>query len=163
LRDLSDHKRWALNMLRGLTLLLAIVSIAFAQAPLDPPSKLELRIEGFLGDSYRAEIVPGSSVVVYRHNPDTFTDSGGTKEEKIEVPKDRWPVFWKHIEEAKVWSWKKRYSVSPNPPDGTVWSVALDWNGRAVRSAGANAYPEAKQFAAFKAAVSELLGGRKFE
>ena len=150
-------------MLRRLTLFLALASVALAQATVEPPSKLLLRIEGFTGASYSVELVPDSSTVRYRHNSETFTNAESTKEEKIEIAKERWAIFWKRLEDAKVWTWKKRYTVAPNPPDGTAWSVTLDWSGHSISSSGVNAYPDAKQFGLFKSAVSELLEGRKFE
>jgi hypothetical protein len=144
-------------MLRSLTLLtvLAVTSLARAQPAETSPSKLLLRIEGFLGASYWVELVPDSSSV-------RFTTAEGTKEEKIDIPNERWSIFWKRLEEANVWSWKKQYR-DPNTVDGTVWTVTIDWSGRKVGSSGSNAYPDIKQFEIFKAGVSELLGGRKFE
>src|SRR5689334_18557757 len=117
-------------MLRSLTIpiFLILASFGWAQGPTTSPSKLTLRIEGFDGPSFWVELVPDSSSVRYRYNPDTFTEAAGTKEEKIEIAGQSWAVFWKRLEEVKVWSWKEHYEPAQNPPDGTVWTVRLDWS-----------------------------------
>jgi hypothetical protein len=142
---------------------LVLASLACAQSPVTLPSKLLLRIEGFDGPSYRVDLEPGSSFVRYRYNAETFTEAAGTREEKLEIAKESWAIFWKRLDEAKVWSWKEHYAPAKDEPDGTVWTVRLDWSNRKVSSSGTNAYPDLKQFGIFKAAVAELLGGRKFE
>ncbi|MGZ4974157.1 MAG: hypothetical protein ACXWDN_15455 [Limisphaerales bacterium] len=128
----------------------------------DKPTKMSLGIGGFLGSSYRVELLEGTSKVNYLHNPHTFTTLKGTKKEKIEIPPERWAAFRKRLNAAGVWGWNKEY-VRTGIADGTVWNVAIEWGDEKITSKGANAYPKLKDFSAFKAAVSELLGGRKFE
>ncbi len=128
----------------------------------DKPTKMSLGVGGFLGASYRVELVEGTSTVQYLYNPQTFTNFKGTKEEKIEIPLERWAAFRRSLDAAGVWGWKKQY-VRKGVADGTVWDLTIEWGDHKIRSTGDNAFPKRKAFAAFKTAVSELLGGRKFE
>jgi len=153
-------------MLRLLVLAICLGPASFAKAQelaATPPTKLLIKVGGFNGPSYLVELIPGSSSVRYRHNPDTFTEAGdgSTREEIIEIPRNRWITFWLRLEEAKVWKWKDRYELSNKGPDGTVWSVDVRWNGRSADSFGYNAYPP--QFRMLKEAVVELIGGKLFE
>ena len=108
------------------------------------------------------ELIEGTSTVRYLHNPATFTNAKGTKEERIEIPSERWPVFWQRLEEAKAWTWKKNYR-DKNAEETSFWHVLIEWDGHKLESSGVNAYPELEQFSVYTAAVSELLGGQKFE
>ena len=128
----------------------------------DKPAKLSLGIGGFLGASYRVELVEGTATVRYLYNPQTFTASKGTEEEKIEIPLQRWIAFRKGLDAASVWNWKKEYGKK-DVADGTVWDVTIEWDDKKISSRGDNAYPKAKQFAAYKSAVRALLGGKNFE
>jgi hypothetical protein len=128
----------------------------------DKPTKLSLGIGGFLGASYRVELVQGTATVRYLHNPHTFTNSKGTKEEKIEIPSQRWTSFRKGLDAASVWRWKRQY-VRKGVADGTVWDITIEWGDQNISSTGVNAYPNEKEFAAFKAAIRDLLGGKNFE
>jgi hypothetical protein len=128
----------------------------------EKPTKLSLGIGGFLGASYRVELVEGTSAIKYLHNPQTFTSSKGTNEEKIEIPPQRWTAFRKGLDTAAIWGWKKQY-VRKGVVDGTVWDVNIEWGDQKISSTGDNAYPNQKEFAAFKTAVHDLLGGKKFE
>jgi hypothetical protein len=131
-------------------------------AAADKPTKMSLGIGGFLGASYRVELVEGGSAVKYLYNPHTFTDFKGTKEEQILIPPQRWAAFRRSLDAAGVWAWNKQY-MNKDIQDGTVWHVTVEWAGKRIKSEGDNAFPTEKDFTAFKAAVTELLGGRKFE
>ena len=128
----------------------------------DKPTKMSLGIGGFLGASYRVELLEGTSTVQYLYNPQTFTNLKGTKEEKIEIPLERWTAFRKSLDAAGVWGWKTQY-VHKGVADGTVWDLTIEWGDHKIKSKGDNAFPRQKDFVVFKTAVSELLGGRKFE
>src|SRR3954464_8917852 len=106
-------------MHRALVLIVAFafVTLASAQTVDLRPTTLLVSIEAYMGESCRAEFLPGSGTVLYRYNPETFTDAPNTKIENIDIPKERWTAFWKRLDEAKVWSWKKDYARSPNIPD----------------------------------------------
>ncbi|MDB6029646.1 MAG: hypothetical protein JWM68_5869 [Verrucomicrobiales bacterium] len=138
------------------------LTVASAKAIDTVPTKLSLRIEGFLGASYRVDLIEGTNAVRYMMNPQTFTSQPGTKEQKLTIPKQRWIAFRKRLDDANIWKWEKSYRQK-GVVDGTVWQVLIEWDGRKADSSGANAYPNAKQFSIYKAAVSELLGGKKFE
>ena len=149
--------------MRLVILAIFVFIVAQATALADAlPTKLSLSIEGFDGASYRIDLIDGTNEVRYLSNPKTFTSQPGTREEKLTIPKQRWLAFGKRLEEAKVWKWKKRYEEK-GVVDGTVWQVLIEWDGLKADSSGDNAYPDVKQFAIYKAAVSELLGGKKFE
>ena len=143
-------------------LFLSLTTLAFAAAPSAMPKRLSLRLEQLSEASYRVELIEGASAVRYRHNPATFTTAQGTKEERIEIPPERWPVFWQRLEEAKAWGWKKNYR-DKGVDETSLWHVRIEWDGRKLESSGVNAYPELEQFSVYTAAVSELLGGLKFE
>lgn len=129
----------------------------------DPhPTKLTLGIGGFIGASYRIELMDGTDTVRYLSNPNTFTGAPGTKEEKLTIPNERWAKFRERLDKANVWDWKKAY-IDHQIVDGTKWHVTIEWAGKKVDSEGSNAYPEPKQFSAFEKAVEELLGGKPFE
>lgn len=73
-------------------------------------------------------------------------------------PED-WQAFRVALDEADVWAWADTYQ-DPGVADGDYWGVAIRWDGRSVRSSGANAFPPG--FLAFTRAVSRLVGGRTF-
>ena len=143
-------------------LFLSLTTFVFAADGAAPPRKLSLRLEQLSEASYRVELIEGASAVRYLHNPATFTTAKGTKEERIEIPPERWPVFWQRLEEAKAWGWKKNYR-DKGVDETSLWHVRIEWDGRKLESSGVNAYPELEQFSVYTAAVSELLGGLKFE
>ena len=50
-----------------------------------------------------------------------------------------WQEFWRGVETAKVWEWRKKYSQPVL--DGTSWSLEIVYNGKRLRSRGDNGYP----------------------
>jgi hypothetical protein len=141
----------------------ALCSPLLGQPPSERPAKLSTRIQGFNGESYRVDLTPGSATVVYQSNSDTFTGAAGTARKSIEIPPTRWAALWKSLDEAKVWSWRKDYASDRINPDPTEWSVEIRWCGRTIIASGIDAYPDPKQFKAFEAAISELVGGLPFK
>lgn len=126
------------------------------------PSKFSLGLGGFLGASYRVELLPEESAIMYLYNPHTFTNSPGTKKTKIKIPAERWDEFRKALDIAKVWEWKKEY-VKRGIADGTVWDIQIVWGKNSIKSHGDNAFPPDEQWNSFRQAVVKLLDGKKFE
>jgi hypothetical protein len=81
---------------------------------------------------------------------------------RIKVSADRWKAFRRHLDAAKIWSWRPEY-IDMAIADGKGWSLQIAYPDRSIRSSGSNAYPPKKQFDAFLAAVRELTGGKPFE
>lgn len=125
------------------------------------PQKFEASLEGFCGASYRVQMTANGSVS-YWCNPRTFTSQPGTTRTLVKVTPEQWALFRQRLEAAQVWKWKHAYNDRP-VPDGTVWKAVVVWGERSVTAEGRNDYPDKKQFAAFTAAVKELLGGKEFK
>ncbi len=86
------------------------------------------------------------------------------------VPDARaWRMFWRAVEQNKVWEWRDRYERH-SVEEGTYWILELVHEGAQLSSSGANAYPpgprgsgeRTREFERFCAAVSRLAGGRRF-
>lgn len=91
----------------------------------------------------------------------------------IEVDPDAraWADFAGELERIGVWSWRPEYPgerpASAEPRQS--WSLAISWDGRAVESHGADAYPgsggspePSSAFVDWCRAVRALVGGRPF-
>jgi hypothetical protein len=60
-------------------------------------------------------------------------------ETKVAPEPRQWESFWKSVEAADVWHWRKEYSSEVC--DGTQWSLKLQRGEQRVRCEGSNAYP----------------------
>lgn len=74
------------------------------------------------------------------------------------IPAERWTLFRRRLEEARVWQWHNRYD-NFSITDGTNWHLELAWAGHKMNSAGQNAYPDSDGFRAVIAAIVELQHG----
>jgi len=142
-----------------LILLLSITTQSQGQIT-NCPAKLSLGIEGFLGPSYRIELVPGTCSVKYLYNPETFVSSKGTTQKIIQIPTERWSIFAESLNRANVWSWKTNYN-NPKVFDGTVWDVTIEWGNQKATARGKNAYPPQSEFVVFEKAIGILIGEDK--
>jgi len=141
---------------------LALVSPSVGFASERLPARLELDSGGFLGASFKVVLIKDTDTVRYFSNPHTFVSAPGTSERTLKIPQERWLIFRRRLEEAKVWTWKKKYEPSKPVYDGTQWSVAIEWDGKKIESHGSNAFPEREQYKLFLNAVRDLLGGERF-
>src|SRR4051794_37936894 len=110
----------------NITLSQLVLFIVFGAAceAADTPSKVSpitfvASLQGFAGASYKVEMT-ASGDVTYLANPHTFTSAPGTTRTKIRVEADRWALFRRRLDAAKVWSWRSDY-VNSTVADGTVW------------------------------------------
>jgi hypothetical protein len=71
-----------------------------------------------------------------------------------------WQAFRLALDDADVWSWAPDGYKDDSVADGDYWGVTIEWDGRCLRSFGANAHPAG--YMAFTRAVSRLAGGRTF-
>jgi hypothetical protein len=81
---------------------------------------------------------------------------------RIRVPTQRWLAFRKHLDLARVWSWRRQY-IDLAVADGVGWELQVAYPDRSTTSRGSNAFPPKRQFEQFRAAVRELTGGKSFE
>ncbi|MEZ6092803.1 MAG: hypothetical protein R3C03_00995 [Pirellulaceae bacterium] len=125
-----------------------------------PPAAFLVSIGGFSGQSFKLEL-DDDGKLMYRQNPDGFTEWGGTSEE-VNVTEDMWIEFRDRLNDAEVWKWRRRYD-DPKIADGTVWKLKIGYSNQSIVSSGSNAYPSKRQFNMFLNAVSALAGGRPFE
>lgn len=79
-----------------------------------------------------------------------------------------WQRFWQTIDVLGVWAWAEQY-CQEDMYDGTSWSLVLEFGGRRLDTGGCNACPpdgarpaESADFQRLCAAVSQLVGGRRF-
>jgi hypothetical protein len=119
------------------------------------PTKLVASIDEWKGRSYRVELAAGGRINYF----DVFSRGRPTR---IRVPPEHWRSFRRHLDAAKVWSWRREY-MDLGVADGTSWDFAVVYADRMISSKGLNAYPPKKQFQAFCAALQELTGGKPFE
>jgi hypothetical protein len=96
--------------------------------------------------------------------------------EKVITPtREQWEAFWKEAENARLWSWSDKY-YNYNVHDGTHWLVEISYQGRSIKSSGANSYPSedavskpspspeySRPFITLLQGVRNLLGGLEFE
>ena len=129
------------------------------------PSEFSAFIGGFDGKSYKVEL-SGEQGVLHLEGPHMFAvkgkDNPQAKKTVIPVDPAKWKAFRKALDEAKVWEWKKEY-INPEIMDGTVWELKVKYADASATVSGSNAYPDKKQFAAFRAAVVALTGGKEFK
>ena len=125
-----------------------------------PPTEFMASIGGFSGASFKVELNTDGALV-YHHNPNGFTEWGGTTEE-IVVTEEVWNDFRDQLNVAEVWTWRKRYD-DPKIADGTVWKLRIKYSDQTIVSSGSNAHPKQKQFNVFLDAVSRLADGKPFE
>jgi len=120
------------------------------------PTSLIASIEEWKGASYRVEL-DANGVINYFENL-----SGVTRRTQIRVPVERWLSFRRHLDSAKVWTWRREY-LDLGVADGTGWRLQVSYADHKIVSTGSNAYPPKKQFEEFRTAVQELTGGRRFQ
>jgi len=53
--------------------------------------------------------------------------------------------------------------VAEKRKDGTIWKMKLGYPDATIEVYGSNSFPSGFRFGEFKAAISELMGGRKFK
>lgn len=125
-----------------------------------PPIEFMVSIGGNWGPSYRIEFCDNGNLL-YLHNPNGFFEEGCTSEE-IEVTEDEWLLFRDRLNELEIWKWKRRYD-NPGVYDGTNWKLKLVYFNQTIESFGSNAFPDQSRFDSFLKAVSDLVGGNRFE
>ncbi len=119
------------------------------------PTKLVASIDEWKGRSYRVELAASGSI-------NYFDALSRARPILIRVPPERWRSFRRHLDAAKVWSWRREY-MDLGVADGTSWDFAVVYADRKISSKGLNAYPSKKQFQQFCTALQELTGGKPFE
>ena len=146
-------------MRASLCALMILPTIAIA-ADSSAPTHMIAAIESFVGPSYRVELVDKDHVL-YSVNERTFTSAESTVRTQIEVSSQRWAQFREHLETLHVWSWNASYS-DPRVRDGASWIFDVAFSDRRMNSQGNNAYPDTKQFDAWRKSIGELVDGRPF-
>jgi hypothetical protein len=83
----------------------------------------------------------------------------------IRPTEEQWQSFWRTVNRLDIWNWSGQYQYPAF--DGTSWSLAITYNGRAIISEGSNGYPGSDnaepslEFRRFLAALSKLIGGHE--
>jgi hypothetical protein len=126
------------------------------ELPATVPTILIASIDEWKGASYRVELAADGSINYFDNL------SGRARRTRIRVPAERWVTFRRHLDSAKIWSWRREY-IDIRVADGTGWRLQVAYADRRITSRGSNAYPPKKQFEEFRTAVQELTGGRRFE
>lgn len=135
----------------------ALCTTAHAQGPSHGvPTKLVAAIDEWKGASYRIELA-ADGAIYYSDNT-----SGRLRRTRIRVPAERWVAFRKHLDAARVWSWRAQY-IDLAVVDGVGWELQVAYRDRSTASRGSNAHPPKRQFEQFLAAVRELTEGKPFE
>jgi hypothetical protein len=135
----------------------ALCATAEAKAlPPTNPTRLIASIDTWKEASYRVELAADGSINYFDNL------SGRARRTRIRVPAERWVTFRRHLDSAKVWSWRREY-IDVGVADGTGWRLQVSYADRQITSRGSNAYPPRKQFEEFRTAVQELTGGRRFK
>jgi hypothetical protein len=142
------------------TLSKVLIAAAFsatvhAEKTAEIPTKLVASIDEWKGRSYRVELTPGASI-------NYFDVLSRGKPTPIKVSPERWRSFRRHLDAAKVWSWRREY-MDLAVADGESWDFAVVYSDRRISSKGLNAYPPKKQFQELCKALRELTGGKPFE
>lgn len=112
---------------------------------------------------FRMAYMPGagSDEVELRHDGLVFESRriGRPAESATLKPSaERWQAFRESLDRLNVWQWRPEYHRPI--PDGTGWSLRIQYADRQLTAEGHNNHPE--NFGAFLEAVNTLLGGRKF-
>lgn len=90
---------------------------------------------------------------------------------KVDPSPAQWQRFRRDLDRLRVWRWASNHEPRQPVFDGVAWTLDLVYADRSLRTRGWEAYPsangsvdhdESRVFARFRAAVSRLLGGRKF-
>ncbi|MGE5530401.1 MAG: hypothetical protein ACM3X6_14840, partial [Patescibacteria group bacterium] len=121
------------------------------------PLVLEILVDHFGGSRYQARWAAGR--MVYRQGP-------YGREEIVDPAPGAWRRFRAALDAMGVWDWRAEYYTPAC--DGTSWAIKIRYADREIESRGSNGYPgtegadESEEFAAFLAAVRDLLGGRTF-
>jgi hypothetical protein len=143
------------TLTKALLILALSIGVDAAPRPTAVPVSFVASIDEWKGATYQVRLAPGGTLE-YSDIP-----SHG-KPVRIKVSLDRWEAFRRHLDAAKVWSWRPEY-IDMAVTDGKGWSLQIAYPDRRIRSSGSNAYPPKKQFGEFLAAVRELIGGKPFE
>lgn len=121
------------------------------------PQRFSASLEGFGGPSYSVRMMADGSLLEYLSNPRGFIARPETRRTVVSVTPQQWAAFRRNLETAQFQTWDANYK-NDRVVDGTVWKVEAAWPEGRGASGGRNAYPDAKQFAIFKAAVAQLAG-----
>jgi hypothetical protein len=103
-------------------------------------------------------------------------EGGEPNVDKVVTPtEEQWELFWKEIENARLWSWSDEY-YNYDVKDGTFGFVEISYRGRSIKSRGSNSYPSegdvskpnpgaeySQPFSVILRGVRNLLGGLEFE
>ncbi|MGE5552076.1 MAG: hypothetical protein ACM3ZC_16325 [Bacteroidota bacterium] len=120
------------------------------------PLVLEILVDHFGGSRYQARLAAGR--VIYGQGP-------FGRDEIVDPAPEAWRRFRAALDAVGVWDWRAEYYMPAC--DGTSWAVKIRYADREIESWGSNGYPgtegadESQEFAAFLAAVRDLLGGRE--
>ena len=127
------------------------------------PVQLNVGIGGFLGPSYRVELVSGLLVC-------TETRRGKqVSTHQAQVTQAGWMAFRSELDRLNVWSWRGSYFNSA-VSDGTQWRVRISYPDRSVASEGSNSFPGAgglpnlspertAAFSQFTSSIARLVPG----
>jgi hypothetical protein len=170
----------------ALTLVLAGCASSVAVPFTYAPKKLHIGIGGPFGPAFSVTFESGG--LTYRRGDYERVDRKTTVEARDHagavlvwrvwegrvIPTDeQWKEFWDTLDALRVWQWQPDYS-NHDILDGTSWGIEIEYADRAVKSGGANGYPDAdgkpgdkegrktKTFQAFSEAIKKLVGGRDF-
>ncbi len=121
------------------------------------PLALEILVDHFGGSRYQARLAAGRVI---------YGQELYGRDEIIDPAPRAWRRFRAALDAVGVWDWRAEYYMPAC--DGTSWAVRIRYTDREIESCGSNGYPgtegadESEEFAAFLAAVRDLLGGREF-
>jgi hypothetical protein len=151
------------------------------QSPI--PKKMIVRVGGgiyYPRDGGKPEALMRRSYIVELRGKDlhyrVIKEGGKPNVEKVVTPtEEQWELFWKEIENARLWSWSDEY-YNYDVKDGTFWFVEISYRGRSIKSRGSNSYPSegdvskpnpgaeySQPFSVILRGVRNLLGGLEFE
>ena len=145
-------------------------SASLGGAPAHRPTRLSLRVGGFLGTTYSLDLQENS--LVYRVVP-APPDSATTVKEIVPTA-EQWQTFRRAMDQLDVWNWRRDYPNPSNVADGTQWHARIEYTGKALVARGSNNYPRygaaepkmlgdrSEAFRRYLAAVEALLGGEAF-
>ncbi len=129
------------------------------------PMRLTATIGGFLGNTYRVEMLNG--VMTY-----TAFGPGRQNLKKTTVTPTalQWKEFREALDRLQVWKWQSHY-LNPYVMDGTQWALDIAYADHALKSEGSNNYPDAngqpngkpqptQTFSDYLKAIQKLIGDR---
>jgi hypothetical protein len=131
------------------------------------PESFTAYIGGYFGTSYGVELRKGS--LFYS----VSSESRKSKAVKITPTARQWREFRRALDDANIWQWRADYT-DPHICDGTNWSLSIQYHDRTLETHGCNSYPDragkpsgssngTKEFSAYTAAITRLLGGKAFQ